>query len=63
MPSGFSDVLFDFAGGDGQVGIHGTNDPSGLGCDVSHGCIRMSNAGIAFLVQTLPPGVPVDILP
>ncbi len=26
--SGFSDVLFDFAGGDGQFGIHGTNDLS-----------------------------------
>jgi RNA polymerase sigma factor (sigma-70 family) len=61
--SGFSEVLFDFAGGDGQFGIHGTNDPSGLGRDVSHGCIRMSNAGITRLAQTLPLGVPVDILP
>jgi lipoprotein-anchoring transpeptidase ErfK/SrfK len=61
--SGFSEVLFDFAGGDGQFGIHGTNDPSGLGRDVSHGCIRMSNAGITLLAQTLPLGVPVDILP
>lgn len=61
--SGFSEVLFDFAGGDGQFGIHGTNDPSGLGRDVSHGCIRMSNAGITFLAQTLPLGVPVEIYP
>ena len=61
--SGFSEVLFDFAGGDGQFGIHGTNDPSGLGRDVSHGCIRMSNAGITLLAQTLPLGVPVEILP
>jgi lipoprotein-anchoring transpeptidase ErfK/SrfK len=61
--SGFSDVLFDFGGGDGQFGIHGTNDPSGLGRDVSHGCIRMSNAGITLLAQTLPLGVPVEILP
>jgi lipoprotein-anchoring transpeptidase ErfK/SrfK len=61
--SGFSEVLFDFAGGDGQFGIHGTNDPSGLGHDVSHGCIRMSNAGITLLARTLPLGVPVDILP
>ena len=60
--SGFSDVLFEFAGGDGQFGIHGTNDPSGLGRDVSHGCIRMSNAGITRLAGTLPLGVPVDIL-
>ena len=60
--SGFSEVLFDFAGGDGQFGIHGTNDPSGLGRDVSHGCIRMSNAGITLLAKTLPLGVPVEIL-
>ena len=26
--SGYSNVLTDFAGGDGVVGIHGTNDPS-----------------------------------
>ena len=61
--SGFSEVLFDFAGGDGQLGIHGTNDPSGLGRDVSHGCIRMSNEGISLLARTLPLGVPVEILP
>lgn len=61
--SGFSEVLFDFAGGNGQFGIHGTNDPSGLGRDVSHGCIRMSNTGITLLAKTLPLGVPVEILP
>ena len=61
--SGFSEVLFDFAGGDGQFGIHGTNDVSGLGRDVSHGCIRMSNEGITLLAGTLPLGVPVEILP
>jgi RNA polymerase sigma factor (sigma-70 family) len=60
--SGFSEVLFDFGGGDGQFGIHGTNDPSSLGRDVSHGCIRMSNAGITRLAGTLPLGVPVEIL-
>jgi lipoprotein-anchoring transpeptidase ErfK/SrfK len=61
--SGFSDVLFDFAGGDGQFGIHGTNDPSALGRDVSHGCIRMSNPGISFLARILPAGVPVRVVP
>ncbi|HEX3622115.1 MAG TPA: sigma-70 family RNA polymerase sigma factor [Acidimicrobiales bacterium] len=60
--SGHSDVLYDFAGGDGQFGIHGTNDPSGLGHDVSHGCIRMSNAGITRLAAILPLGVPVEIV-
>ena len=59
--SGFSDVLHNFAGGQGVIGIHGTNDPAGLGHDVSHGCIRMSNDGITKLAGLLPLGTPVDI--
>ena len=61
--SGFSNVLSRFNGGDGVIGIHGTNDPSGLGKDVSHGCIRMSNAGITKLARILPLGVPIEIVP
>ena len=61
--SGFSNVLRSFAGGDAVIGIHGTNDPSALGHDVSHGCIRMSNAGITRLAKVLPLGVPVQIVP
>jgi lipoprotein-anchoring transpeptidase ErfK/SrfK len=59
--SGFSDVLWNFNGGNGVIGIHGTNQPWLLGHDVSHGCIRMSNAGITRLAHTLPLGVPVEI--
>ena len=60
--SGFSEVHYEFAGGPGTLGIHGTNDPSGLGRNVSNGCIRMSNDGITRLAETLPPvGVPVEI--
>ena len=54
-------MLTSFAGGDGVIGIHGTNDPSTLGKDVSHGCIRMSNSGITKLAKILPLGVPVQI--
>lgn len=61
--SGFSEKLLQFAGGDGVIGIHGTSQPWGLGKDVSHGCIRMSNAGITKLAHLLPVGVPVDIRP
>jgi lipoprotein-anchoring transpeptidase ErfK/SrfK len=61
--SGFSNVLHRFAGGDAVIGIHGTNDPAALGHDVSHGCIRMSNAGITRLAKVLPLGVPVQIVP
>ena len=59
--SGFSDVLTSFAGGPGQLGIHGTNDPSSVGYPVSYGCIRMSNASITTLAKILPLGVPVEI--
>ena len=60
--SGFSNVLTSFAGGDGVVGIHGTNDPSSIGRSVSHGCIRMSNSGITRLAKMLPLGTPVEIV-
>ena len=59
--SGFSNVLQTFNGGEGVIGIHGNNDASVLGHDVSHGCIRMSNPGITKLVSVLPLGVPVEI--
>ena len=59
--SGFSNVLTTFNGGEGVIGIHGNNDASVLGHDVSHGCIRMSNPGITKLVSVLPLGVPVSI--
>ena len=60
--SGYSEVHYSFGGGTGVLGIHGTSDPSGLGHDVSNGCIRMSNSGITKLAETLPPwGVPVEI--
>jgi lipoprotein-anchoring transpeptidase ErfK/SrfK len=60
--SGYSEVLDEFLGGDGQIGIHGTNDPAGVGRDVSHGCIRMRNADITRLVRMLPLGTPVQIV-
>ena len=59
--SGYSDVVRDYAGSNGVIGIHGTNEPWLIGHDVSHGCIRMSNAGITKLARILPVGVPVDI--
>jgi hypothetical protein len=59
--SGFSDVLTEFAGGDGQVGIHGTNDPSSIGNAVSHGCVRVPNDVITQLNELLPLGTPVQI--
>lgn len=62
--SGFSTVLTSFNGGDGVIGLHGTNDPASIGQDVSHGCIRLNNAVITRLVDEigLPLGTPVEIL-
>ena len=60
--SGFSEVLEGFAGADTAViGIHGTNDPSALGTDVSHGCIRVENSVITELATAVPLGTPVRI--
>jgi lipoprotein-anchoring transpeptidase ErfK/SrfK len=60
--SSHSDVLSEFNGGDGEIGIHGNNDASVLGQDVSSGCVRMDNAKITRLATTLPLGTPVDIV-
>jgi lipoprotein-anchoring transpeptidase ErfK/SrfK len=59
--SGRSEVLTEFAGGDGQIGIHGTNDPASIGEAVSHGCVRVPNAVVRELVTLLPLGTPVVI--
>lgn len=59
--SAHSRIFTTFEGGDGQIGIHGTDAPTGLGRDVSHGCIRVADARIVRLARTLPLGTPVDI--
>jgi lipoprotein-anchoring transpeptidase ErfK/SrfK len=60
--SGFSS-LEQFAGGDGRMGIHGTEDESSIGRQVSHGCIRVPDDVVVRLVEEvgLPLGVPVTI--
>lgn len=60
--SGHSDTLTEFAGGDGRVGIHGTNDPSSIGRAVSHGCIRVPNEVIRRLAERTPLGTPVVVM-
>jgi lipoprotein-anchoring transpeptidase ErfK/SrfK len=61
-----SDVLQQFDGGDGTVGIHGRGGASlldPLGSAASHGCIRLANDSIDWLVDTVGasqlPGTPV----
>ncbi len=59
--SAYSNVLTQFGRGDGQIGIHGTNQPQALGTQASHGCVRVANEGITKMAKSLPQGVPVDI--
>jgi lipoprotein-anchoring transpeptidase ErfK/SrfK len=59
--SGHSDVLTEFNGGDGEIGLHGNNDASVLGKSVTAGCIRMDNEQISKLAKMLPLGTPVEI--
>ncbi|RKS05913.1 L,D-transpeptidase-like protein [Nocardiopsis sp. Huas11] len=59
--SGFSESLETFAGGPGQLAVHGTNDESALGQQVSHGCVRVSNEDITWMAENLPIGTPVEI--
>jgi lipoprotein-anchoring transpeptidase ErfK/SrfK len=59
--SGYSETLESFNGGDGVIGIHGTNRADQLGQDVSHGCIRVANPTITEMTKFLPLGTPVVI--
>jgi len=65
--SGFSEVLSSFNGGQGQLGLHGTNQPERIGTRVSSGCIRLENANIEKLVAEVGEaspqryGIPVQV--
>ena len=60
--SAHSEVLTEFNGGDGEVGVHGNNDQSVLGKSVTHGCVRMDNEQISKLSKLLPLGTPAEIV-
>jgi lipoprotein-anchoring transpeptidase ErfK/SrfK len=51
-----SNALHEFDGGDGTVGIHGRGGASlldPLGSARSHGCIRLANSAIDWLVHAI----------
>jgi len=57
-----SNVFQEFAGGPGQIALHGLTNVGGvLGSAVSHGCVRLSNSTMRWLVIRVGPGVPVTI--
>ena len=57
-----SAVLQEFAGGPGQIALHGLSNVGGiLGTATSHGCVRLSNAAMRWLVFRIAPGTPVTV--
>ncbi len=57
-----SNVLQEWAGGPGQIAIHGVANLGGIpGTAVSHGCIRLLDADIRWLATRIAPGVRVTI--
>jgi lipoprotein-anchoring transpeptidase ErfK/SrfK len=61
--SGFSDVLRNFAGGEGQIALHGTDAPEFLGWEASNGCVRLENGTFLRVQELAPTGTPVHIVP
>ena len=57
-----STVYQEFAGGPGQIALHGLNNVGGtLGTAASHGCVRLNTAAMRWLAKRIAPGVPVTI--
>lgn len=58
--SAHSGVLTEWPN-EGQIGIHGTDEPQLIPGRISHGCVRFRNADILRLEQLMPVGTPVTI--
>jgi lipoprotein-anchoring transpeptidase ErfK/SrfK len=57
-----SNALQEFAGGPGQIALHGRRNIGGvLGTAASHGCVRVADRAIRWLSERIGPGVPVTI--
>jgi hypothetical protein len=57
-----SNVLQEFAGGPGQIALHGTDSLAGArGTAASHGCIRLGTRAITWLARRVGGGVPLTV--
>jgi lipoprotein-anchoring transpeptidase ErfK/SrfK len=57
-----SNVIQEFAGGPGQIALHGLDNVGGTpGTAVSHGCLRLATGDIKWLASHIDPGVPVVV--
>lgn len=61
--AGFSNVLRNFAGGTGQIAIHGTEAVNTVGQFSSNGCLRLTNGDVKKVASLAAPGTPVFVLP
>ncbi len=59
--SAYSDTISEFNGGNGIIGIHGTNQPASIGHAQSLGCVRVPNDVALELGELISAGVPVRI--
>lgn len=59
--SGFSEVLYEFAGGPGQLAVHGTPRPNEVGQNLSNGCVRVPDDVVLKIARSAPLGTPVII--
>ena len=55
--------LFDEAGNDTFLRIHGTPEPWTIGSAVSNGCVRLANEDIMALYDQVELGAPIYLLP
>ncbi len=58
----YSDSLETFDGGLPVFAVHGTNDPSQIGSDISNGCVRVPNEIIEKMADEVPMGTPVTVV-
>ena len=60
--SAYSDTITEFNGGEGIIGIHGTNRAESIGTAGSLGCVRVPNDVALRLAGLISAGVPVEIV-
>jgi len=57
-----SNVLQEFDGGPGQIALHGRANVGGvLGTAASHGCVRLDDEAMRWLVGRVGAGVPITV--
>lgn len=62
VTTGYSEVLNEYAGGNGRFALHGTSQPWLIGTRASHGCIRHTNTNIVRISKLVSLGTPIRII-